>query len=115
MSKILISELKSYKLSELRTLGREVGVKAPSTLKKDDLIEKIIDILDGVTPPHNTIRGRPKLNSDIMTNNAINKIIEQYKNSDKITKKKTKSTHKQLVLRIEKVTNELKELLLELI
>ena len=110
-----VSKLKSYNLSELRTLGREIGVKAPTTKRKDELINAIINILDGVTPPHNTTRGRPELNRGIMTNEVINNIKEQIEKPDNNHNKNPKLTRSELILKVERITNELKELFLELI
>lgn len=51
----------NYNLYELRTLGREKGVKAPTTFKRRELIEQIINIDNGIFSPYdkNTKQGRP--------------------------------------------------------
>ena len=43
----------------LRRMGREVGVKAPSTLTKKKLIDAIVAIEEGKKLPVSTNRGRP--------------------------------------------------------
>ena len=45
------SELSKKSLHELRILGRKVGVKSVSTLKKQALIDNIIDIANGIKQP----------------------------------------------------------------
>ena len=52
------SELSKNSLHELRILGRKVGVKSVSTLKKQALIENIIDISNGIKRPSFNNRGR---------------------------------------------------------
>ena len=51
-------ELSKKSLHELRILGRKIGVKSVSTLKKQDLIENIIDITNGNKQPSFNNRGR---------------------------------------------------------
>ena len=51
-------ELSKKSLHELRVLGRKVGVKSVSTLKKQALIENIIDITNGIKQPSFNNRGR---------------------------------------------------------
>ena len=52
------SELSQKSLFELRILGRKVGVKSVSTLKKGDLIQNILDISNGSKQPIFNNRGR---------------------------------------------------------
>ena len=56
-------ELEFFGIHGLRKLGREIGVKAPSSLKKVELIENILNVQKGVIPPHVTNKGRPTLQS----------------------------------------------------
>ena len=51
-------ELSKKPLHELRVLGRKVGVKSVSTLKKQALIDNIIDIANGLKQPAFNNRGR---------------------------------------------------------
>ena len=49
---------------DLRNIAREVGVKAPTALRKNELIEEILQIESGKKPPHElSKRGRPSKNS----------------------------------------------------
>ena len=61
--------LKSLGIYELRTVARELGVYSPTTLKKNEIIEKIMDIVTGVTKPHvrTTKQGRPAKNISKIT------------------------------------------------
>lgn len=51
--------LEELPLFRLRKIGREVGVKAPTALKKKVLIQEILDILNGRKDPTITNKGRP--------------------------------------------------------
>ena len=52
------NELSKKSLYELRILGRNLGVKSVSTLKKSDLIQNILDISNGNKQPIFNNRGR---------------------------------------------------------
>ena len=52
------SDLLHKSLHELRIIGRKLGVKSVTTLKKNDLIENIIDISTGDKKPTFTKQGR---------------------------------------------------------
>jgi hypothetical protein len=88
-------ELEKLPLYQLRQKGREVGVKSPTTYKKKDLIDAIINVLEGKVLPEKTNRGRPAMSS-----------FETRK-----TKKQTKDIEK----RIDKALLKLKKLLLEIL
>ena len=51
-------ELLCLGIYELRDLGRDVGVKSPTTLKKEDLVDKIVSIIYGEVPKRNVGKGR---------------------------------------------------------
>ena len=55
--------LENLLIYTLREIGREVGVKSPSSKKKYDLIQEIINIQNGTTAPYFTNLGRPTLGS----------------------------------------------------
>ena len=64
-------ELQSMGIYQLRVVGRSVGVHLPTTYKKEDLITKILEILEGNANPHKRItkKGRPaKILKDMDTN-----------------------------------------------
>lgn len=54
-------ELYCKNIHSLRQIAREIGVKAPTSLAKDDLIEAIIRIKEGIDKPSYSNKGRPAL------------------------------------------------------
>ena len=70
------SELENKSLHELRTIGRKIGVKSVTTLRKKLLINAILDVSNGKIEPYFSTRGRPAYSSDIK-NNSRNKQISQ--------------------------------------
>lgn len=54
--------LSKMRIYELRDLGREKGVRSPTSLKKQELVEKILEITCGEAEPYRTNRGRPAIN-----------------------------------------------------
>ena len=56
MKRLSFEDLPLYRL---RKIGREVGVKAPTSLNKATLLDEISKILSGEKVPHNTTKGRP--------------------------------------------------------
>ena len=77
--------LKTISVLRLREIGRACGVKAPTSLNKNQLIQAIIDIEDGVSKPYfnTTNRGRPALSSKNYANSPNDL---QTKKIDKIQK-----------------------------
>lgn len=60
--------LKRAHLYDLRRMGREVGVKAPAALKKNELINQILAVKRGEIPPHFTNKGRmPKPTDSVVS------------------------------------------------
>lgn len=55
------NELKNKNVHSLRIIARKIGVKSPTTLKKEQLIEQIGLISDGKISPYFSNRGRPSL------------------------------------------------------
>lgn len=57
----ILSHLEELSIYQLRSLGRQVGVNLPTTLKKADLIDRIKAIVNGFEKPHikTTNKGRP--------------------------------------------------------
>ena len=60
MNKERLSKKSIY---ELRILGRKLGVKAPTKLKKQELIYAIIERNLNLVEPYSTTRGRPPLSA----------------------------------------------------
>ena len=52
-------QLENKSLHELRGIGRELGVKRPTNLTKQELILNILGILSGEITPFFTTKGRP--------------------------------------------------------
>ena len=80
------SELMHKSLYELRIIGRKLGVKSVTTLKKNELIENIIDISTGDKKPIFTKQGRKPYdyaNSNLKISKEKIKIIEEMLNRTK--------------------------------
>lgn len=60
MEDILV-DIEQYRIHELRDIGRKVGVKAPTMLKRDQLIEQIKLLMNGEEKPfkRKDLKGRP--------------------------------------------------------
>ena len=56
---ITVETLSKLDLHSLRKIGREIGVKAPTTLYKKELIAEIIKIKNGEKQPYVSKKGRP--------------------------------------------------------
>ncbi len=54
-----IKKLQKMSIYELRDIARAMGVKSPTTFRKQDLITQIINIQEGKTTAHYSKRGRP--------------------------------------------------------
>ncbi len=63
--------LNQMRIYELRDLGREKGVKSPTSLKKNELIDKILEISCGETEPYRTNRGRPAVSASGVKNDGV--------------------------------------------
>lgn len=70
MKNINYENLEELGIFEIRNLAREVGVYSPTTLKKQELIEKILRVLNGKDEPYikKTKQGRPPKNITSMNN-----------------------------------------------
>ena len=60
-----VNDLQQLRIHELRDLGRKMGVNAPTSKKKEDLIQEIMKIMNGESVPFafNTKKGRPVRNN----------------------------------------------------
>lgn len=65
----IIDKVNEFSLQTLRKIARGVGVKSPTTMSKDELIDAIISVSTGeIEPQKNETRvGRPPNNSDEMS------------------------------------------------
>ena len=58
-------ELEYTSIHTLRTIAREMGVKAPTSLRKHELIGAIIRIDKGIDKPCRSNKGRPNIDTEI--------------------------------------------------
>ena len=82
-SKENLSQLENMGIFQLRELAREIGVHLPTTLKKNDLIEKIRGIANGDAEPFvsTTKKGRPpKSYCNSSTDAKEAEVIYDYRN-----------------------------------
>ena len=82
MGGIMEEKFDNMGIYDLRNYARAIGVKAPTTLKRDELINKIMQIKQGNVPKAEpTNKGRPPMHKSaeeimlnvIMSQNAVNK------------------------------------------
>ena len=52
-------------LQDLRNIGKDIGVQSPTSLKKEVLIQNILDIQENRVQPCFSNRGRKKINSTL--------------------------------------------------
>ena len=78
-----MEQLDAMGIFELRTIARSVGVKSPTTAKKAELVQAILDIESGKVKPVNNSqrRGRPPKDislteGELLKANAVNKGVE---------------------------------------
>lgn len=66
MKEFDLSKVENARIHELRDFARKIGVSSPTTLKKEELIEKIMGIVDGEDKPSYNIKkqGRPPKTQD---------------------------------------------------
>ena len=81
------NDYNKLKLSALREIARSLKVKAPTSLTKADLINKIIRIERGEEEPYTSTKGRPPLNttsqitndkSDLLLEAKLNAVFEEH-------------------------------------
>ena len=105
-------ELEKMALSDLRVIGREVGVKSATALRKKDLINGIYMVSNGLKSPHKSRSGRPaikrvsKIESSCKKDGEIIEAIFENKNEKKV---------KRIEQKIDKLLVHVKELLLEIL
>ena len=93
--------LKTLNLHSLRTYAREIGVKAPTSLKKDQLINEIMFVQSGVKQPQLfSKKGRP-------TCNVIEKNFEEKLEKINLKEQEKKQIIKLVLIQVEKALNEI--------
>ena len=71
-------------IKELRELGRKIGVPAPATLKKQDLVDYILKIVYGeIDAPKRSSYGRPNVR-DVDMNQYLTKIMKKTDVNDEL-------------------------------
>lgn len=69
-------QLQVMGIFELREMGRRIGVKSPTTMKADRLIQSILDVVYGRTEPQFSTRGRPPKNIEAVLNGVVEDVAE---------------------------------------
>lgn len=79
-------KLQDLRIHELRDLARKIGVRSPTSQKKEALIEKILEIISGESQPYvaNTKQGRPAKSQE-QINNIVDFFIPPAMKSDEPT------------------------------
>ncbi len=71
--------LERLSIYDLRQLGRDSGVKAPTKLRKQELIVEIINVQNGKSLPHFSNKGRPIKSKKVLGEKAgvgVAKLLE---------------------------------------
>ena len=67
--------LKELSIHTLRTLGKMIGVKSPTSLHKNQLIKEIVGISNGEIAPFFSKKGRPTLDNNCTDILKLKKIL----------------------------------------
>lgn len=70
-------ELKGLSIYQLRTMARECGVKAPTMMKKEQLINEILSVKNKEKEPYFSNRGRPSIQKTVYTDDSMAIINEK--------------------------------------
>lgn len=90
MEKIDEQKLQELGIFEIRNIAREAGVYSPTTLKKQELIDKILKVIKGEEEPYvkKTKQGRPPKNISTI-NDLIDVIVPKKPTGQKVDNQKT--------------------------
>lgn len=90
MENLSVEKLQELGIFEIRNLAREVGVYSPTVLKKQELIEKIMKVINGEEEPYvkKTKQGRPPKNISSI-NNLVDVIVPSKIFENKISSNKS--------------------------
>ena len=72
-----IKDLESKTIHDVRNLARELGVRSPSTLNKDEVIKRINQINNGEREPYFSSKGR-KPRSKLIVNKITKKELSEF-------------------------------------
>ena len=61
-------QLLTFSIYELRSIGKKIGVKAPTSLTKKNLIDAIVNVQSGLIEPYFSKRGRPRITTVVERN-----------------------------------------------
>ena len=80
-----MENLKKMSIYELRSVARSLGVKSPTTFRKQDLITQIINVQEGKLTAHYSKRGRPPyvkncINYDLFDIERIDNLLKNLRN-----------------------------------
>ena len=106
MKRLSFEDLPLYRL---RKIGREVGVKAPTSLNKATLLGEISKILSGEKVPYNTTKGRPVREDFVITETNVLCVKEKVKRELDLLKKRIKKEEEIFLSKIEIIIKDFEE------
>ena len=98
-------DLEKMALVDLRIIGRAVGVKSPTSLKKSELVTEILLVVNGEKPSLKSEGGRPVVARVVLPDEPLQKLIE---------KKQEPINLKRFEKRLDRILSDLKKLMLEI-
>ncbi|MBE5744938.1 MAG: hypothetical protein E7355_02245 [Clostridiales bacterium] len=102
--------LAGLSISSLRSYGRELGISAPTAMRKADLVREIICVLVGEKTPRRTKRGAPIKNKYFQKEIEVK--IQEIKNEvfgENVQSERKESVQLHFSLVFENLTSEQKE------
>ncbi len=103
---IKINQLEAYPMHIIRVLGRQMGVKSPTSKRTAEIIKEIREIFNGEKEPYYTVAGRKPKNiylsykadeNDVnFSKYKLNKVIEEYEETIKEIEEKYENEIKEL-------------------
>lgn len=95
-------QLKCMHLHDIRTIGRNIGVKSPTSKTKTELIDKILAVQNGKEKPcFSRVGRRAFVNDNLIDNSNSNKKAEH------VRSEKEQKFHLELLALLEKQKNEI--------
>ena len=99
-------ELTKRGVHELRVFAREIGVRAPTDMKKHQIIEEILQVQSGIKEPYFSTAGRPAIKRKL-------EIKTPRPSIDKRKKQRKEKSIKRMLNKVEEMKNMLTKLLEE--
>ena len=106
MKRLSFEDLPLYRL---RKIGREVGVRAPTSLNKAALLGEISKILSGDKEPYNTTKGRPVREDFVISETNVLCVKEKIKRELDLLKKRIKKEEEIFLSKIEIIIKDFEE------